>query len=459
VTVIVVHTNVPDTETVTLTETGNHTGIFEGNISSIGETDSIITENDGILEVNTSGIISVYYYDSERMNGDTGTVVSDTSEVRTGSTGILIVGQTGYTEEDTLDVGIMYIEVTDTDENTNNLTVQTIVVKVEVSESYDSEYVTLTETSDSSGAFRGSINVTLDTSNILTTGTLEVLGNSIISVTYIDALDVDGKLGQFRQNALVPGTTGEVTIISNVDSSALNIHQAGDTLYVRLYDIDVDINDGILDTVYVSFVTSNGNDTESIMLLESIDHSGYFEGSITTSDNDSGVISTNNNLELTSTDEIRVYYVDIDTALLSDTSYRTDTVGVKSGNSGSVVFMDSSYIFVESDTIVTSRYIYVEITDLDLNTNNLSQQSDSILLVSYSGTSTIWDSEYISITETTDSSTKYRGSIYIDNASSILGNKVLSVLGDGWIEVEYIDSLNVNGQRDESEVHHTQSTL
>ena len=80
------------------------------------------------------------------------------------------------------------IEVTDLDQNVDSLITETIFITITVAETGDTEVIQLTETSPSSGKFRGAIQTDGLTANNFN-GVLSVAKDAKISVNYRDALD------------------------------------------------------------------------------------------------------------------------------------------------------------------------------------------------------------------------------------------------------------------------------
>ncbi|MDH4377451.1 MAG: Calx-beta domain-containing protein [Ramlibacter sp.] len=232
-TVKVTNTTTGEIEQVVLTETGVNTGIFQNTlVSSASGSDS--ANNSGKLVLTTSNNIKAEYTDptSGQDGGATGidnpvnwgiTAATYTSGSNSnlklangvslpppaatdGEVGFFNAAYTNafinFTEGDTL-----YIQVTDDDQNTSGLTVQTLSVTVTNNSTGEVETVSLTETGANTGIFRGSlITSTAAAAAASQNGTLSMsLGDSVL-VDYTDPVT-----GSTFDNPSKPGITSPYT--------------------------------------------------------------------------------------------------------------------------------------------------------------------------------------------------------------------------------------------------------
>ena len=115
-----------------------------------------------------------------------GTITEGTGKiVHTGST--FLAAASDYTEQAEFAIGsTVYITLTDSDENIDGTAADTVTVTI--SAGADSETVTLTETGNATGIFRGSI-LTQSSSPTASNTLLEGISQQSIGVTYTDAQD------------------------------------------------------------------------------------------------------------------------------------------------------------------------------------------------------------------------------------------------------------------------------
>jgi uncharacterized repeat protein (TIGR01451 family) len=95
-----------------------------------------------------------------------------------------------YTPADVYHAGQMiYVQVTDGDQNTDPLTVQTVTITLTDSVSGDIETLTLTETGPNTGKFIGGVASTKSTAATPNNGVISVTVDSILEASYTDPLD------------------------------------------------------------------------------------------------------------------------------------------------------------------------------------------------------------------------------------------------------------------------------
>lgn len=115
-----------------------------------------------------------------------GTITEGASRIEHNAT--VLITDSSYAEDNTLSVGNVYFSVADGDENIDGTTPDTFTATVTLSNG-DSESVTLTESSNNSGVFRGSIPLTYGINYIASDGGLEATGTSTMTLSYTDAQD------------------------------------------------------------------------------------------------------------------------------------------------------------------------------------------------------------------------------------------------------------------------------
>lgn len=144
----------------------------------------------GTIQINTGSTLSLDSY-TIYATGTTiinyGTIAEGTGKIKHSASNVLIA-DSSYAEDDTLTVGRIFFTVTDSDENIDGTVQDTITVTVSLSTG-DSESVTLTETTKTSGVFRSSILLTSGVDYIASNGVLEATGTSTVTLSYVDAQD------------------------------------------------------------------------------------------------------------------------------------------------------------------------------------------------------------------------------------------------------------------------------
>ncbi|RZS93614.1 hypothetical protein [Aquimarina brevivitae] len=173
-----------ETETVTLTETGAATGVFEGSVSTVYAT-AAGTNNDGSFNAQAGTTITAVYTDECNAQGGT-TAFDDTITLAGGVTGTITITNPAEVGNN------LTVRVTDNDLNTNTGTQETVSIVVSSSLG-ESETIVLTETTSSSGVFEGAFD-TIEGTNAGTDndGTLNATDGTVVTATYDDTFDVNG---------------------------------------------------------------------------------------------------------------------------------------------------------------------------------------------------------------------------------------------------------------------------
>ena len=186
VTVDVFNTYTSDSEIITLTETGNDTGVFRNTSGLLMRYHCFGVPGNSQLEVVGGENINVNYTDDD----DGGDTSSDTAVI-----GEFVVNSTtmctDFSGGDKTSYNVtedIYVTVTDLDEDSNSSSQQTVVVTVTNSYTGDSEIITLTETGNNTGIFRNTsgLPMIINPVGIWGNSQLEVVGGDNINVSYTD---------------------------------------------------------------------------------------------------------------------------------------------------------------------------------------------------------------------------------------------------------------------------------
>lgn len=143
------------------------------------------------LTVNAGSTLSLGVYALSATSStitNLGTITENTGKIHHTATNVLLT-DSSYAEDNTFSFGDrVYITLTDSDENIDGTTADTVSVTII---GPDTETVTLVETTVSSGIFRGSIPTAYKDQNInAQNGVLEAGGSSTITLTFVDAQDL-----------------------------------------------------------------------------------------------------------------------------------------------------------------------------------------------------------------------------------------------------------------------------
>jgi hypothetical protein len=363
-----------ESETVTLTETGNDTGIFSASLTTVLGADAG-ADNDGSITIELNTEITVVYVDALDAEGNESTEVSETVTVGgdaapTCSDGIqngdetgvdcggscvpcTVTGATGTLSLTSAIAGgdDFIIELTDADLNITADNAETVEVALTTSKG-ESETVTLTETGNDTGIFSASLTTVLGAdAGADNDGSITIELNTEITVVYVDALDAEGNESTEVSETVTVGGDAAPTCsdgIQNGDETgvdcggscvpctvtsatgALSLTSAiagGDDIIIELTDADLNITADNAETVEVALATSKG-ESETVTLTETGNDTGIFSASLTTvlgadagADNDGSIT-----IELNT--EITVVYVDALDAEGNESTEVSETVTV-----------------------------------------------------------------------------------------------------------------------------------
>tara|TARA_R110002012_G_scaffold311141_1_gene520411 strand:- start:2418 stop:5834 length:3417 start_codon:yes stop_codon:yes gene_type:complete len=353
--VVVINDQTGETETITLTETGVDTGIFEGTVGTEYGINAGAND-DGIFNTQAGDTVTVTYDDELDSNGNNPNPISDTDNVLGGITGVVDITDTSV-PGDTLD-----ISVTDNDLNEDITAIETIEVIVINDNTGESEIITLTETGADTGVFEGTVEtlsgIIAGTDN---DGVFNTQAGDTVTVTYDDVLDVTGSnpAPVSDSDTVLGGVTGTVDIT--------NLSIPGDTLDIVVTDNDLNEDSLTIETIEVVVVNDVTGESETITLTETGIDTGVFTGDVDTeygvtagTDND-GIFNTQ------SGDTVTVTYDDEFDAIGANPDAITDTNTV--GNLpdfGPVIFTGTTTVAGDSGN-VDFRVFVAEYNDRQSN--------------------------------------------------------------------------------------------
>lgn len=186
--------------------------------SSVGTTLTSNQSVTNILQINTGSTLSLGTY-TVYATGTTiinyGTISEGTGKLKHNAT--VNITDSSYAADNEVVPGNIYFSVADSDENIDGTTADTISVTVSDSGG-DSESVTLTETTNNSGVFHGSILASSGVNYVAADGILEVTADSTVTLSNSDAQDAE---------IASDTATMTVTTSSSSSSTATATHSGG----------------------------------------------------------------------------------------------------------------------------------------------------------------------------------------------------------------------------------------
>ncbi len=271
-----------------LKETDVDSGIFIGTVKT--ERANAADLEDAILQVNERESITVAYLDDVDDLGKTNQIFIELI-VRTGTLSSIIIVDENFKELKRFNAGQkIYFRLDDL--VLSSLLKKTAHITVRSNITKDSEEVALEEIPYTSGGqktsgqgiYVGSISTIYGTKP-LQDGVLQVVGGEEISAMYnpkiVDPL-TRKPMEQITAKAIVNvGNTGKLNIVSSEGSKISNFN-IGETLYFKLEDADLNIEETKIDTAEIYVVGEAVIGGRTVKLKETSENSGIFAGSIGT---------------------------------------------------------------------------------------------------------------------------------------------------------------------------------
>ncbi|RMH57045.1 MAG: T9SS C-terminal target domain-containing protein [Candidatus Hydrogenedentota bacterium] len=387
-----------DTETVTLTETMDTSGVFVS-VAGVFLSDTYGADSgqDGVLLCGDADSIQVLYWD-RNFSAAADTAVDTTSVFFNSGAGTVTF--MAVNEELAIGSESIVIVVYDRDGNKNPRLQDSVYVEVTVDgTARDTEHLVLYETGDTTATFSDSVvglvsplksqeNETGTADN----GIVEWLVGDILRVTYRDS---DG---------VSPAVQDTVTGVSSASIGSFFgiklVYELDSAVLIGLSDTDQNRNLSASETVEVVVFDESSNDTEIVVLTERGVDSWLFDNSgslLKLSDTSGGVVENDGILLVGVGDTIHFRYQD-QSGLID-----TTTTTLSRQTLASVSFSVSEYR-------IDSRVVGITVSDADENLSPRRKDVVKVLLRSnLSG-----DTEYVLLEETTETS-----GVFVDTAGGV----------------------------------------
>lgn len=447
-----------DTEKVILVSEKD-TGIFKGSVETAFRNTG---SPDGILQVVGGETIKAEYLDSIQAAGKTNVLVEASARVNTGSTGILIVGksETGRMDDFVIVKNFnagedLLVFLRDSDVNTDRGIVEQAEVWIAGNTVNDNVTLTLKETEPDSDTFSANLNTVYSLMADRSNNMLEVKGGETVTITYKDALQNNGATGvpvseTVRVNI---GNNGTISIVQSNFLWELEDFNAGDTIYFKVEDADLNYNPGAKDRMSISAVSEETHDSEMITLEEMSASAGVFLGSLVTKYSDTPDVG-DKILQVRGNEKVTALYLDKLQATGETNVPVTDSCRVNTGSKGKITiyskshpdtpiagFPDEGWInrFKAGETLI------IRLEDMDLNLASAAADISQVKTTE----DMINDSVSVNLTEVRGSAGIFAGEVKTEyGTSAIPGDGILQVQGEGQVSIGYIDAITDTGETD-----------
>ncbi len=414
------------------------------------------TPNNGRLEAIGAQRVVAVYLDEIQITGETDVPVSAQAAVAVGDTGRIELGPRDQLllsdNQKFLRAGsTLVVLLHDIDLNREDNQREIVHVLVKGDRLYDEYQLTLKEAHDVAGLFRGTFETQYATNANPSNDVLEVTGKEVVTVSYIDALAGSGNTHIVVTDIaqVSAGQDGILDILKANYVTSLDNFNAGDRLYLRLRDTDV--ND---EFVQITLVGETLKDQETVRLFQSMEEGtriypieGTFFGLIQTTystqpqEND-GI------LQVGGTEPIKAIYIDelLSTGETDVEFYDTCTANV--GISGKLkVYNKNNFDYALARNLEISSFragdtLILEIQDADLDRTDVTAQLRETDFTEGLDR----DLTSVTLAKTTESVDIFRGEIRTAYGNNpIPDDDVLQVQGEGIVICTYVDALQNTG--------------
>ncbi|PYQ59813.1 MAG: hypothetical protein DMF53_18175, partial [Acidobacteria bacterium] len=394
-----------DVETVTLTETGRDTGVFEGAISLLSTQGNAIPGN-GVLETKYSG-----YFDPnpEELTALFGGYSATAQVIASRIVFIDDLGRETATFPVGTNVGVRVIEPASNNPGWYDL-LNNVELRVQGGSTY---YLNLNETGKDTGVFEGRIPSSSSGSS----------GIPAAPGTIIKAVRTDPFT--FQMVTAQATFTGGRVLFVDAQGQPASVFLESTRTYVRVVDPGANHNGAVAESVTVQITTAIWSDQESLTLQETGPNTGVFEGSIPMRITGPTVLG-NGILETGAGNGPPVHY---DTL---EASY-TDSGGLPETATASTLgyrvwFLDAAGNVVTS--YVPGARVYVRLEDHNFN-NPSRIDFNTVELTSSNG-----DHEFLDVNETGLDTGIYEGSIPLEFAAATTEDGRLQAAAAGQISAD-----------------------
>jgi hypothetical protein len=338
---------------------------------------------------------------------------------------------TNYTVADDL----VFISLTDAAVNTNPELADRVNVVV-TSATGDRENVTLVETGVATGIFQNQTGLVTRLSSATSNGILDVTANSSIAVTFTNPAD---STDTASASATVKNKlTASSVVFTDASGTTQTQYQIGtQQVFVKVTDLNANIDATKVDTVSVNLVDSKTGDVETVTLSETGLNTGIFRNTTGLVNGVADPVSGNGTVETANGSNLSANYTDPSDS--ADTS--TNFVTMRLAPTPSVVFFCDSSGNAKSQFLILTDGVFVQVQDADQNSDPATAQTVGVRLTD----SNTGESEGLTLTETGKNTGVFRNTTALNTAlvasgSATQNNGTLQVKPGDTVLVSYSDN-------------------
>lgn len=414
-----------DTQSVTLTETGVNTGVFESSAGVPIVVAPVVAQN-GTLEAFDGGGLIARYTDDESP-GDTLVSAARVSVGRFPVSTVFFSDTSGVTRSTyEAETDLVFVNVVDRSANRNAGAIETVNVTLTSPVTSDSLGVLLTETSVSSGQFRNQNGVRTAVAPALSNGVLEVATEADILGVYVDARDgADTATGRARMKARL---VSSITRLTDAIGSSRSSYTIGiDQIFVTVTDADQNKNPAALDTVRVTLTSTVTADVVQVTLTETSAASGVFRNTAGVPTANVSVDTANAQLETAAGATVRASYTDPVTP--TDTSFAEARMNLPVTASQVFFLRSVGSTTTTAEFAIVTDPIFIRVVDPDKLKDPTTIETVRVTLVN----AATGDSEVLTLTEVGLTGATAAG-LRFENLTGVASRIDLPTPGNGILE-------------------------
>ncbi len=412
-----------ETELITLTETGNSTGVFSDTVTTVFSLTAGPSGNDEAVSVFAGNTLTVTYHDILASDGGSSIITASTA-VTGGHTASFLSSPAAITPGQSVTFTLR-----EPDFNNDSTVAETHVITAVNTATGETESVTLTETDVDTGIFTGAIATVFGlAAGANDSAIMDIRSGNVITAQYTDHLTSNGGTAAFVTTTPVYG--GSDSQLSAIPLAIV----PGDAVTFTLMDADLNSNSSIAETIHLTAYNSSTGESETLAMVETSANTGIFTVNVPTVFSLSAGASGDGIFSIRAGAALTMSY--------------TDTLTANGGASvlnaaASVIGGHDSHVDIAPSSLRPGDGLAITLEDGDLDANPLYPDTVDFLV-----TNTVnGENETITLGETGVSTGIFTAVLptHFGIASGVADSGTMNVKAGDIVRVSYHDTLTASG--------------
>ncbi|MGQ9609249.1 MAG: hypothetical protein ACUVWN_08100 [bacterium] len=451
-----------DQEQIELIDEKN-SGTFIGSLETTYSNEG--KSGDGKLQVIGGDNIKAVYTDLIQADGNINVLVEASASVLTGNDGSILIAESdteingSFVKVKNFNAGDkLFIVVRDIDLNKDANIQEEAEAKIIGEIVKDSVTLKLNEKGTNSDTFIGILNTAYGLKPDKNDDLLEVRGKETIKAIYTDVLQSSGAtMVAVTDSATVnTGYDGTISILRSNYLWDLESLNAGENLYIKVEDADLNVNPEISDQLQVSLVSEKTRDGETLTLQEKEPNSGVFLGVMRTEFSQQP--APDNILQVQGGERITAIYLDKLRSTGESNVPVTDSCIVNMGTMGKLSIYSKTNLYTPiastseeglPNIFKAGEMLIIRLEDLDINSNNAMVDIYCFFAETDSAVpkNSAYDKESVLLTKVVGQDGIFAGEIRTEYGEKpVYGDNVLHVKGGYKVILTYLDAIDESGE-------------